>query len=122
MNKTTIGLLGAASALALAGSAQASPAPADAGRALGPARSFSELLSPIPNARALLDAENAQAAAQPTSEGSVELAQVYVAPPHHHHHHHHHHYRYYGYHHHPYHHHLTTIIITNPAIVIPLPQ
>ena len=76
MDKTIIGLLGGASALALMGGAQAAPAP------VGPASSFAELLDPIPNAVELLNADNQRAASDPSAdEHPVQLAQYY----HHHH-------------------------------------
>ena len=54
-----MGLLSGASALALLGGSQASAAPAvDEVNLLQPARSFAELLDPIPNAEKVLRAEN----------------------------------------------------------------
>ena len=54
-----MGLLGGASALALLGGSQASAAPSvDDVNVLQPARSFAELLEPIPNAEKVLRAEN----------------------------------------------------------------
>ena len=54
-----MGLLGGASALALLGGSQASAAPtADEVNLLQPARSFAELLEPIPDAEKVLRAEN----------------------------------------------------------------
>ncbi len=66
MDKSVIGLLGAASALALVGGAEAAPAgPAEA---LQPARTYAELLDPIPNASELLRADDQR-------DASVERAQ-----------------------------------------------
>jgi hypothetical protein len=97
MDKTIIGLLSGASALALIGGAQAAPAPT--GPAVQPASSFAELLDPIPNAVELLNAENQHAASDAaTVERPMELAQYY----HHHHHHHHYHHRHHHHHHHHY--------------------
>jgi hypothetical protein len=63
MDKTIMGLLGGASALALLGGSQASAAsPLDEVNMLQPARSFAELLDPIPNAGNVLRAENERAA------------------------------------------------------------
>ena len=63
MDKTIMGLLGGASALALLGGGQASAAvPAEEANALHPARSFAELLDPIPDAASLLRAEDERAA------------------------------------------------------------
>jgi hypothetical protein len=114
MDKTVVGLLGGASALAFIAGAQGAVAePADA---MQPARSYAELLNPIPNAVERLQADNQR-------EASVELAQYfyYGAPYHHHHHHHHHHHRYYYgylpnpyYHHHHHHHHHHHVVIPIP--------
>ena len=92
MDKNVIGLLGGVSALALIGGSGA--ASAEATEAMRPARTYAELLDPIPNAAALLRADDQRAAS-----ASVQTAQYYYGSPyHHHHHHHHHHYRnYYGY-------------------------
>ena len=108
-----MGLLGGASALAILGVQPAAAAPAPDDGSLQPARSYAELLDPIPNAANVLRAED-QRAAQESQEKPMELAQLYfeVGPPgyyHHDHHHHHHHHRgyygYYGYPHRHYHHH-----------------
>jgi hypothetical protein len=97
MDKTIIGLLSGASALALMGGAQAAPV------AVAPASSFAELLEPIPNAVELLNADNQRAASEAAAdEHPIQLAQYYH---HHHHHYHHHHYHHHHYHHHHYHHH-----------------
>ncbi len=109
MDKTIVGLLGGASALALMGGAGTSSA--EPATALQPAKTYAELLDPIPDASARLRAENDRPA-------SVELVQYDYGYGHHHHHHHHHRYRrYYGYapwyrHHHHHHHN---------HVVIPLP-
>ena len=79
MHKTITGLLGAVATL---GVAQAAPTP-DPNDALK-ANSFAELLEPIPNATAVLNAMDEK----PATENNVQLAQFY-----HHHHHHHHHWR-----------------------------
>jgi hypothetical protein len=117
VNKTAIAVLGSVSAVALAGGAQASTAANPPAEFPQPARSFAELLDPIPNAAAVLEAYNTQAAA--SHQASMQLAQIYIGPPPHHHHHH---YRPYyyghypGYHHHHHHHHH------HPGVYIPLPQ
>ena len=95
MDKKIAGLLGAAAAVATVGCAQASTAPAQAPKDPLTARTYADLLTPIPNATEALIADNAQLEAKP-SEG-VQLAQYYH---HHHHHHHHGYYRYYRHHHH----------------------
>jgi hypothetical protein len=106
MDKKIAGLVGAISALA----------PVNAGQArevteVLNARSYAELLQPIPNAVALLmaaDAVNvARAKAEAEQDPNVKLAQ-YGYHHHHHHHrwyHHHHHHRWYHRHHHHHHHH-----------------
>src|SRR5580693_7888826 len=85
LNKTLISLLSGASALALLSGSQASAAPpVDEINVLRPARSFAELLDPIPNAENVLRAEDERAGAE---ERSMVVAEYY-----HHHHHYHHHY------------------------------
>jgi hypothetical protein len=111
MEKKIAGLLGAVATLGAFNAAQAapSPAPTDILRA----NSFADLLEPIPNAGALLQAVDESA---PSADENVQLAQLYVYHRHHHHHHHHAYRRYaprivvvpprYGrYHHHHHHHH-----------------
>ena len=107
MDKTLIGLLGAASALALAGGLQAPAAASsldEAGATLQPARSFAELLEPIPNAQSVLRAEDERSADEASAdEKPIVMVQYYHH--HYHHHHYHHHYHYYHHHHHHHHHH-----------------
>ena len=83
-----MGLLGGASALALLGGSPASAASSvDDVNLLQPARSFAELLEPIPDAEKVLRAENAQSNDPAVSEERpMVVAQYY----HHHHHHYHH--------------------------------
>ncbi|MBR0894291.1 hypothetical protein JQ616_04955 [Bradyrhizobium tropiciagri] len=115
MEKKIAGLLGAVASLGALGTVQAAPAPAptDVLRA----NSYAELLEPISNASAKLQALDETAS--PQARENVQLAQFY----HHHHHHHHHHHGYYRghdrgygppvivvpryrrYHHHHHHHH-----------------
>ncbi len=91
MDKKIAGLLGAAAALGTISSAQAatSPAPEDALRA----NSYAELLEPMPNAGAQLQAMDAQPVEFNGPGFSIQLGR-------HHHHHHHHHYRHHHHHHH----------------------
>jgi hypothetical protein len=98
LDKTLISLLGGASALALlSGSSAFAASPPDKTDMLQPARSFAELLDPIPNAENVLRAENERNRdATVSQEESVVVAQYY---------HHHHHHHYYHHHHHPYYHH-----------------
>jgi hypothetical protein len=110
MDKKIALLLGVVATLASAEGAQAATPTAPNSGEILQARSFGDLLTPIPNAGAVLRAIEAQAAAQPVqaaaSSNGVEVAQY------HHHHHHHHHSmmrrlmpRPYHHHHHHHHHH-----------------
>jgi hypothetical protein len=105
LDKTIMGLLGGASALALLGGSPASAASSvDDVNLLQPARSFAELLEPIPDAEKVLRAENARSNDPAVSEERpMVVAQYYHH--HHHHHHYHHHYHHHHHHHHYYHHH-----------------
>jgi hypothetical protein len=87
MDKKIAGLLGAAAALASLNGAQAATPP-DPTEVLK-ARSYADLLRPIPNAMAVLEAVD-RAVGDP--DANVQVAQFYVE---HHHHHHHHHNSYY---------------------------
>ena len=111
MDKKIAGLLGAVATLGGFNAAQASPEPAPAD--ILQANSFADLLEPIPNAAALLQAVDESAPAQ-SADQNVQLAQIYIE--HHHHHHHHSQYRRYAprivvvppryrHHHHHHHHH-----------------
>ena len=96
MDKTMVGVFGAMAALASLDTAQAATEPAAAPTELTAAKSFAELLDPIPNALATLRAADAAAASTPKVEG-VQVAQYYYYYHHHHHHHHHHHRYWRGY-------------------------
>lgn len=117
MDKATAGLIGAVAGLAAAGSAQAASLPALGVSEAMHAASYAELLAPVPNAAALLKADDAARA----QAARIEPARAYYyfdygypyAPPRYYpptyyapyyppyyHHHHHHHYRYYHHHHH----------------------
>jgi hypothetical protein len=111
MEKKIAGLLGAMATLGALNGAEAAPAPAPTD--ILRANSFADLLEPIPNAAALLQAVDESRPA-PSADENVQLAQFY------HHHHHHSQYRRYGYdeyaprviivprryrHHHHHHHH-----------------
>jgi hypothetical protein len=117
MEKKIAGLLGAMATLGAFNAAAAAPTPSPAPTDVLRANSFADLLEPIPNAAALLQAVD-ESKPVPSADENVQLAQFY----HHHHHHHHHHsfYRRYGYegyprvivvpryrryHHHHHHHH-----------------
>ena len=113
MDKKIAGLLGAVASLGAMNAAQAAPTPSPAPSDVLRANSFADLLEPIANAAALLQAVD-ESAPVPSADDNVQLAQFY----HHHHHHHHHHSMYPGYaprvvvvppryrrHHHHHHHH-----------------
>ncbi len=100
-----MGLLGGASALALLSGPPASAAPpVDSVSVLQPARSFAELLEPIPNAKKVLRAEDERSNDGVSEEKPIVMAQYYHHHHHHYHYHHHHHHHHY-YHHHYHHHH-----------------
>jgi hypothetical protein len=93
MDKKIAGLLGAAAALSAVNSAQAAAPSTQA----EPAASYRDLLEPVPNALAMLKANDAQGTTNQPN-GQTRLAQ-------HHHHHHHRWWRRYHHHHHHHHHH-----------------
>jgi hypothetical protein len=111
-NKKIAGLIGAMATLGAFNPAEAAPVTGPAPTDILRANSFADLLEPIPDAVALLQAvdENAPAASR---DENVQLAQYH----HHHHHHHHSQYRRYAprvvvvppryrrHHHHHHHHH-----------------
>ena len=123
MDKTLAGLIGAVGALAVATPAQAAPLRAPTLDEVMRAESYADLLKPIPNAAAVLQASDEAARSEAArSEADVLEVQYYY----HHHHHHHHHNRYYRprfvrpffaprfahhHHHHHHHHHGPAIII-----------
>jgi len=103
LDKTIIALLSGASALALLGGVgEAASLPQEGVDSVPAARSFSELLDPIPNAANILKAESEQAPDEGAAESPMLLAQYYH---HHHHHHHYYHHHHHHHHHHHYHHH-----------------
>ena len=114
MDKTIAGLLAVASVVAVPAAHAANAVPTNLEGALR-ADSYADLLTPIPNAAALLKA-SAAAPAVPEADPMVQQAQlrVYVGPPapvyyppyyYYRHHHHHHHHWYHHHHHHHHHHH-----------------
>ena len=106
MDKSIMGLLGGASALALLGASQASAAtPVDEVNVLQPARSFAELLDPIPNAEKVLRAEDERTAVDAAEQKPTVVAEYYHHHHHYHHHYHHHHHHHHHYYHHHHHHH-----------------
>ena len=85
MGKKIAGLLGAMATLGAFGAVEAAPMPSPAPTDILRANSFAELLNPIPNAAALLQAVDESGPVSSADE-NVQLVQY-----HHHHHHHHHH-------------------------------
>jgi hypothetical protein len=113
MEKKLAGLLGAMATLGAFTAAQAAPMPSPAPTDILRANSFADLLNPIPNAAALLQAVDESGPVSSANE-NVQLVQY-----HHHHHHHHHHHglrrivpriilgprrHHHHHHHHPHHH------------------
>ncbi len=115
MDKKIAGLLGAVAALTSMDAAQAAPEPTPNPTETMRAASYADLLTPIPNAVALLDADDAARSQRQAPEGAngVQVAQYHDHHHHHHHrrtiiirrHHHHHHHHHYRRHHHHHHHH-----------------
>ncbi|MGJ4948621.1 hypothetical protein [Bradyrhizobium sp. HKCCYLS20291] len=99
MDKKTAALLGAAAAAITAGGAQANTLPSANASVIPQASSYAELLAPLPNALALLQADDAARAQAKTNEASadeVKLAETVIirrGRRHYHDHHHHHHHR-----------------------------
>ena len=112
MDKNLAGIIGAVSAIAMGAPAHAAVSPQLSLSAAMQAGSYADLLKPIANATALLQAADAASAEVPVQDVQ------YYPPPAAHHHHHHHHRRVYRrrYHHHHHHHHH------HQALVIPLPR
>jgi hypothetical protein len=107
MNKV-VGIVGAVSGLAALDSAQAAGLESPNTTGLTPAQTYAELLEPIPNALAVLQAVDAAEAARSAQAAETD-ATVTLVQYHHHHHrgwrHHHHHNRWWRRHHHHHHHH-----------------
>src|SRR6202521_2306269 len=82
MEKKIAGLLGAMAALGAFNAAEAAPIPGPAPTDVLRANSFADLLEPIPNAAALLQAVD-QSAPAASADENIQLVQY-----HHHHHHH----------------------------------
>lgn len=114
MGTKIAGLVGAMATLGALNGAEAAPVVSPAPSEILQANSFADLLEPIPNAVALLQAVDESGPGSSANE-NVQLAQFYRH--HHHHHHHHSHYRRYAprivvvpprfrrHHHHHHHHH-----------------
>jgi hypothetical protein len=95
MGKKIAGLLGAMVTLGALNAAEAAPIPSPAPVDILKANSFADLLDPIPNAAALLQAVDESGPVSRANE-NIQLVQY--------HHHHHHHYRHRRHHHHHHHH------------------
>jgi hypothetical protein len=95
MGKKIAGLLGAMVTLGALNAAEAAPMPSPAPTDVLRANSFADLLDPIPNAVALLQAVDESGPASSANE-NIQLAQNR-------HHHHHHHGRRHRHHHHHHH-------------------
>lgn len=83
MDKKIAGLIGAAAALSTIGAAQAA---APTQPQLAPATAYRDLLAPVPDAAALLQADNGQ-----REQAQMKVAATVVIKHKRHHHHHHHH-------------------------------
>ena len=109
MDKKIVGLVGAISGLASFDTAQAATVAGPNATELLGARSYAELLDPIPNALALLWEVEAADAARARRVSGADPDMKLAAHHHHHHHHryhhHHHHHHMYRHHHHHHHHH-----------------
>jgi hypothetical protein len=111
MDKKIVGVVGVISGLASFDGAQAATEALPNTSELPAARSYAELLDPIPNALALLMAADAAQASAELVDPQAQSPNVKLAQYHHHHHHHyrhyhhHHHHHYYHHHHHHHHHH-----------------
>ena len=97
MDKAVTGLIAALSAVAAAVPSQAAPATPAAVRQALEFSSYADLLKPIPNAVAILQAAEAEEALPSDGQARVETVQFY-------HHHHHRYFRRHFYHHHHHHH------------------
>jgi hypothetical protein len=105
MNKV-VGIVGAVSGLAALDGAQAAALDTPNTTGLIAAKSYAELLEPIPNALAVLRAVDAAEAARSAQAAPTDADVTLVQYHHHHHHrvrHHHHHNRWWRRHHHHHH-------------------
>ena len=130
MDKKLAGLLGAVAGLATMSTAQAATGPAPNSPEALQASSYADLLAPISNAAAALDADNAARTKAAERVNDVEVAQAYYNPyynpnyspppaygynyPAYDYHHHHHHHHAYAHHHH--HHHHNSAFIGIPGV------
>ena len=105
MDKKIVGVVGVISGLASFDGAQAATEALPGTNELPAARSYAELLDPIPNALALLMAADAAQASTGLAAPQAQSSDVKLAQYHHHHHHHYRHYHHHHHHHYHHHHH-----------------
>ena len=109
MDKKFLGLFGAVAGLATMSAAQAATNPVARTPEPQQPASYADLLAPIPDAAALLQAEDAaRLQERPAAEAQPVQYYYYYGPPYgyyHHHHHHHHNFFVPFFHHHHHHHH-----------------
>ena len=120
MDQKIVGIVGAIAGLAALDATQGAATAAPSPEGIPSAKSFAELLDPIPNALAMLRAVDTAAATRSQDEAS-QNADVKLAQYHHHHHryhHHHHHHHLYirriprRYYHHHHHHHPSPSLLS----------
>jgi|SRR6516165_4868515 hypothetical protein len=105
MDKKIVGVVGVISGLASFDGAQAATEAVPGTNELPAARSYAELLDPIPNALALLMAADAAQASTGLADPQAQSPNIKLAQYHHHHHHHYRHYHHHHHHHYHHHHH-----------------
>lgn len=125
MDKTTAGLLGAVATLATMGVAQAATSPAPNPAEFMRAGSYTDLLAPVQNAKALMKADDALQAERDRYQDDVDRTpenmrladwderNYYRRGEEHHHHHH----AYYHHHHH-HHHHAQGFVVPGGRVVV----
>lgn len=114
MEKKTGFLLGAVAGLATMGAAHAATPPAPNPAEALHAASYAELLQPVSNAVALVQADDAARTQNPALT-QVDYDRPYRAEHHHHHHHHH---QAYNNHHHHHHHHQSAVVVPGVGGVV----
>lgn len=125
MDKTTAGLLGAVATLATMGAAQAATEPAPNPSEFMQVATYRDLLSPVQNAKALMEADDSMRAERGVQQDDVDhtpenvkLADYWRGERYSEHHHHHHHHHAYYHHHHHHHHHAGVIGIPGVGVVV----
>jgi hypothetical protein len=102
VDQKIVGIVGAVAGLASLDATQSVATATPNPQVFSNAKSYAELLDPIPNALVLLRAADAAAASTAQTQNADEVSGVELAQYYHHHHHHHHH-RYFRHHHHHHH-------------------